>query len=67
MHGKRAMIVDLDSTDPEGWESDTNPHAGETVEEEVGGEIIETVVNNNVLQIKNDGLYLDSTWDCGEY
>ena len=22
---------------------------------------------NNVLQIKNDGLYLDSTWDCGEY
>lgn len=42
-------------------------YAGETVEEEVGGEIIETVVHNNILQIKNDGLYLDSTWDCGEY
>lgn len=23
--------------------------------------------NGNVLQIKNGGLYLDSTWDCGEY
>lgn len=23
--------------------------------------------NGNVLQIKTDGLYLDSTWDCGEY
>ena len=22
---------------------------------------------NNILQIKDDGLYLDSTWDCGEY
>lgn len=42
-------------------------YAGETAEEEVDGEIIETVVNNNILQIKNDGLYLDSTWDCGEY
>lgn len=42
-------------------------YAGETVEEEVGGEMIETVVHNNILQIKNDGLYLDSTWDCGEY
>ena len=27
----------------------------------------QTVVNNNILQIKNDGLYLDSCWDCGEY
>lgn len=23
--------------------------------------------NGNALQIKTDGLYLDSTWDCGEY
>lgn len=42
-------------------------YAGETVEEEVDGEIIVTEVHNNILQIKNDGLYLDSTWDCGEY
>ena len=23
--------------------------------------------NGNILQVKNDGLYLDSTWDCGVY
>ncbi len=39
-------------------------YAGEVTEDGVGGE---TVVNNNVLQIKQDGLYLDSSWDCGEY
>ena len=34
-------------------------YAGHTA----GGEVF----NNNILQIKEDGLYLDSTWDCGEY
>lgn len=29
VNGKRAMIIDLDATDPEGWDKDTNPHAGE--------------------------------------
>ena len=28
VNGKRAMVIDLDSTDPEGWENDTDPHAG---------------------------------------
>lgn len=28
VNGKRAMIIDLDSTNPEGWEDDSNPHAG---------------------------------------
>ena len=35
VNGKRAMVVDLDSTNPEGWESDTNPHAGETINDAV--------------------------------
>ena len=26
-----------------------------------------TQISNNVLQVKNDGLYLDAIWDCGEY
>lgn len=42
-------------------------YAGETTETEEGGQTVITDVHNNVLQIKNDGLYLDSTWDCGEY
>ncbi len=28
VNGERAMIIDLDSTDPEGWENDSDPHAG---------------------------------------
>uniref|UniRef100_UPI004055F8D4 type I pullulanase n=1 Tax=Agathobacter sp. TaxID=2021311 RepID=UPI004055F8D4 len=27
VNGDRAMVIDLDSTDPEGWESDKNPNA----------------------------------------
>lgn len=26
-NGKRSMVLDLDSTDPEGWDKDTNPNA----------------------------------------
>ena len=26
VNGKRAMVIDLDSTDPEGWENDRDPH-----------------------------------------
>ena len=28
VNGKRAMVVDLDDTDPEGWENDKSPNAG---------------------------------------
>jgi pullulanase len=35
VNGKRAMVVDLASTDPEGWDSDTNPHAGEKITDAV--------------------------------
>lgn len=39
--------------------SDTTTQTGDSAYVQTGG--------NNVLKIKNDGLYLDSTWDCGEY
>ena len=29
VNGKRAMIIDLSTTNPEGWDADKNPHAGE--------------------------------------
>ena len=35
VNGVRAMVIDLDSTDPEGWENDANPHAGETINDAV--------------------------------
>ena len=28
VNGQRAMVIDLDSTDPEGWENDVDPHYG---------------------------------------
>ena len=28
VNGERAMVIDLDSTDPEGWDSDVSPNAG---------------------------------------
>ena len=31
VNGKRAMVIDLDATDPEGWENDTDPHYGNTI------------------------------------
>lgn len=33
--GTRAMVIDLDGTDPAGWESDVNPHAGEGINDAV--------------------------------
>ena len=35
VNGKRAMVIDLASTNPEGWDEDTNPHAGETINDAV--------------------------------
>ena len=35
VNGKRAMVIDLPSTDPEGWDNDANPHANEPVNDAV--------------------------------
>ena len=35
VNGLRAMVIDLDSTDPEGWENDADPHAGQSVTDAV--------------------------------
>ena len=35
VNGGRAMVIDLDSTDPEGWAEDTNPHGGEKINDAV--------------------------------
>jgi len=31
VNGQRAMVIDLDSTDPEGWDTDTDPHYGNSI------------------------------------
>ncbi len=35
VNGARAMVIDLDGTDPEGWDDDANPHAGKTINDAV--------------------------------
>ena len=35
VNGDRAMVIDLASTNPAGWETDTNPHAGLTINDAV--------------------------------
>ena len=34
-NGKRAMVIDMDSTDPEGWDADTDPHYDNTITDAV--------------------------------
>ena len=35
VNGQRAMVLDLSSTNPEGWEEDTDPHAGNAITDAV--------------------------------
>lgn len=35
VNGVRAMVIDLDGTDPAGWENDANPHAEEGINDAV--------------------------------
>ena len=35
VNGQRAMILDLKATNPDGWENDRNPHAGERMTDAV--------------------------------
>ena len=35
VNGQRAMVIDLRSTDPEGWENDADPHAGNSITDAV--------------------------------
>ncbi|MBO4415917.1 MAG: type I pullulanase [Lachnospiraceae bacterium] len=61
-NGKRAMVLDLDSTDPDGWASDTNPNAGLSVNDAVIYElhIRDFSVDEN-SGIENKGKYLAFT------
>ena len=62
VNGKRAMIIDLESTNPEGWDSDGNPHAGEGINDAVIYEMhIRDVSSDSSSGIENVGKYLGLT------
>ena len=59
VNGKRAMVIDLDSTDPEGWENDTDPHAGNSITDAVIYELhVRDLSINENSGIQNKGKYL---------
>lgn len=58
-NGKRGMIIDLDSTDPDGWENDRNPHAGEKINDAIiyEGHIRDLTINSEA-NVVSKGKYL---------
>ena len=59
VNGERSMILDLDSTDPAGWEIDRNPHAGNKITDAVIYELhIRDLSTHRSSRIRNKGKYL---------
>ena len=59
VNGKRAMIIDLDATNPEGWENDTDPHAGNKITDAVIYELhVRDLSIDESSGIQNKGKYL---------
>ena len=62
VNGQRAMILDLKATNPDGWENDRNPHAGERMTDAVIYELhIRDLSSHRSSRIKNKGKFLGLT------
>lgn len=62
VNGARAMVLDLDATDPEGWENDSNPHAGESITDAVFYELhLRDLSSDESSGIQNVGKYIQFT------
>lgn len=62
VNGKRAMVIDLDSANPEGWEKDSNPHAGESINDAIIYELqMRDLSADKGSGIENVGKYLSLT------
>ena len=59
VNGQRAMVIDLDSTDPECWEEDTDPHAGQNITDAVIYELhVRDLSVDESSGIENKGKFL---------
>ncbi len=62
VNGNRAMVIDLDSTDPEGWENDQNPNSGMDATDAIIYELhIRDLSVDESSGITNKGKYLGLT------
>ncbi len=59
VNGQRAMVIDLDSTDPEGWEEDVDPHYGNNVTDAIIYELhVRDLSSDASSGIANTGKFL---------
>ena len=59
VNGRRAMVIDLDSTDPEGWDTDTDPHAGNSITDAIIYELhVRDLSVDSSSGIQNKGKFL---------
>ncbi len=59
INGHRAMVIDLSATNPEGWEQDSNPHAGRNMTDAVITELhLRDLSMDNSSGIQNKGKFL---------
>lgn len=62
VNGRRAMVIDLDSTDPEGWDKDSDPHAGANITDAIIYEIhVRDFSVDESSGMENKGKYLAFT------
>ena len=59
VNGQRAMVIDLASTNPEGWEKDADPHAGQNITDAVIYELhVRDLSVDESSGIQNKGKFL---------
>jgi len=62
VNGQRAMILNLPSTNPEGWENDQNPHTGKGITDAVIYELhVRDLSSHRSSRIRNKGKFLGLT------
>ena len=62
VNGQRAMVIDLASTNPQGWEHDKDPHAGNPITDAVLYELhIRDLSMHQSSNIRNKGKFLGLT------
>lgn len=62
INGKRAMVIDLETTNPEGWEQDVDPNAGKSFNDAIIYELhLRDLSIDNSSGIVNKGKYLGLT------
>ncbi|MGN0142862.1 MAG: type I pullulanase [Roseburia sp.] len=62
VNGKRAMVIDLSSTNPDGWDTDSNPNAGKTYNDAIIYELhVRDLSADSSSGITNTGKFLGLT------